>query len=389
MKKYDLIKSNLQDAFDGIERDAVNLEAVASESRRVAGVARNAGIIIEDIDRKFEKATGLNRVDVSFVFFATALQCVRQYLLTQFEKPKDDKASAKDSKKKEDDVLKKDGQGPIDREHGLYRPPKEEIILNPVPYDAIYGSREFDLGLGGKQHRFKTLGHDPLLGWVFGTANITTSTLTTFQFKSYHIKTGAIPSGAKRDKIVSNADTWKVFDYTKRRLHEEPDAIAIALFKQAMHLRSDKGSKLSLPIPVISTISPDAAQKLSEYGLNIGNLEHIGKQAAYAMLINTLIAMIHGMLYDEAQHGTRRLYEVKTRKILSYSNTIASVSNVIQCAFRVYCLNDPKAVRSLDVGGILVTIYRLVSDYRFISQVKEEFLAKQFYDVVVGSEYNF
>ena len=42
--------------------------------------------------------------------------------------------------------------------------------------------------------------------------------------------------------------------------------------------------------------------------------------------------MIHGLYYDESIYPNKNLYSVKTRKILSYSNLIASASNVIAVA---------------------------------------------------------
>ena len=40
-------------------------------------------------------------------------------------------------------------------------------------------------------HRVTAIGHDPILGLIFGTANIATATLTNNRFQSYHIGTNA------------------------------------------------------------------------------------------------------------------------------------------------------------------------------------------------------
>ena len=40
----------------------------------------------------------------------------------------------------------------------------------------------------------------------------------------------------------------------------------------------------------------------------------------------------------------------------------------------------------LDVGGLAVTIYRIVNDKKFIKQVKQEFLEKEFYNLVMGED---
>lgn len=51
------------------------------------------------------------------------------------------------------------------------------MILKGVPYDTTKSTVS---GLFiGANHRFATLGHDPILGLIFGTANIMTNTITT------------------------------------------------------------------------------------------------------------------------------------------------------------------------------------------------------------------
>jgi gas vesicle protein len=105
----------------------------------------------------------------------------------------------------------------------------------------------------------------------------------------------------------------------------------------------------------------------------------IGLQTCISVLINAIIRVLHTLCYDSATDGDAKLYEVRTRKILSYSNAIASGSNVIYVALS-------KDVGKLDIGGIAVTIYRIVSDHRFIQDIKREFLSKQWYDIVMGDD---
>ena len=90
------------------------------------------------------------------------------------------------------------------------------------------------------------------------------------------------------------------------------------------------------------------------------------------------------MFYDEALHGSWNLYSVKTRKILTYSNTIAAASNVIAVAIGslvgVVSKNPDlvkRAVNYLDVGGIIVTIKRIITDRKFITDIKKEFIEKE------------
>ena len=71
------------------------MEKITDESYRVAEVAHNAPIIIKNLDAEFESQTKLRGKDIAFLFFATALQCVRQYVLTDFKERKDNKKEAK------------------------------------------------------------------------------------------------------------------------------------------------------------------------------------------------------------------------------------------------------------------------------------------------------
>jgi hypothetical protein len=343
---------------------------IANESLRVADYAHNAKRTLDDLDSEFEKQTELTKIDITFLFFATALQCVRQYVLTGFPERLDDQTAAN----KTPGHTKERS----DRYHKWYNPSLEEIATNPVPFDAMYGSPDFGLGLSGRTHREKTLGHDPILGWIFGTANIATSTLTTNDLTSYHVKTG---TEIIRDKITNRAQTPYIFYYTKEKLLnngiEGKKVIATSLVKEAVHLKSDMNTKKSLPFPVVSVFSPELAKTLVSYGIDMANIATVGKQMSYAILINTLIGMIHYLIHDFNKGESRKLYEVRTRKILSYSNYIASASNLLYVTISAAFGNET-AFRKLDIGGFIVTLYRLISDSVFIQKIKEEFVFGNF-----------
>lgn len=105
-----------------------NVDMIIEESYRVADVAHNATFILDDLDKEFEKKTSLNGFDINFIFFATALQCIRQYMLPN-EKLRFNKAS--DADKIIDKPLRK-----ILNDTGMKRDYKD-ILLDGVPYDII------------------------------------------------------------------------------------------------------------------------------------------------------------------------------------------------------------------------------------------------------------
>ena len=392
MSKYDKLKKEVKENVAEVKKETAHFREIAQEYKRVENVYQNAHVILGDIDKQFASATKMNKVDITFLFFATALQCVRQYFLTPFRDRLTDKEAANNTKGHSKESS--------NRQHQYYNPSLQEIITNPVPFDAIYGSSKYDLGFSGNTHRAKTLGHDPILGWIFGTANIATSTMTTWDFQSYHIKTGFTKNNASRDMVSAHADTGKVFSYLfDKVLHqgaEGKEKVGASLAKEAIHLKSDISSTRSLPLPIISTISPELTSRLSEYGIDTAGIIDFGKQAVFSALINFLISMIHCLIYDEARDGSLSLYQVRTRKILSYSNLIASASNVIAVAVMEIIgvvTENPDLVKKgfkyFDIGGLLVTCYRLITDHKFIKEVKIEFIEHEWHNAVYGEEYKF
>lgn len=334
------------------------------------------GAILDDLDVQFQKRTELNPTDISIMFVAIGLQVLRQYLVTNFPKRLDDQEAANE--------VHGDEEEHSNRHHRYYNPSLEEIITNPVPFDANIGANGALTGGGKLGHRGKTLGHDPIVGLVFGTANIATSTLTTtsgkFNIESYHIVTQN-----KRDVFSKHARTDLVLTKTGDKLFKEglegKRKVGCALCKEIIHLRSDINTKNSLPLPIITSIDPLLASKLAEYGVDMCNLITIVKQYTYSSLINTIIAMFHGMFFQGGSSMDQKMYEAKTRKVLTYSNIVASSTNLMAVGI-AQANGVENALKYLDVGGLINTIYRVITDYNFINKVKEEFVFGKYKDMV-------
>ena len=107
------------------------------------------------------------------------------------------------------------------------------------------------------------------------------------------------------------------------------------------------------------------ASELASYGFDFSNAITVLKQAAFARMINCLIAMYHYSFYDGSM--PRDLYKVKTKKILCYSNVIASTINIAEVGIT-------KNFKLLDIGGIANTIFELVVSIPFMKKVKREFI---------------
>ena len=145
-----------------------------------------------------------------------------------------------------------------------------------------------------------------------------------------------------------------------------------ALFAQAQHLKSDEFTKLGLPVPLLSSINEEFASKL--YSENYDALcfardaKIVGASFVVTKLFDIIISLTHGLFRKTDED--KDLYEVRTRKILLISNSIASTSTIINTAIT-------KNLKNLDIGSLLNTITRVFSDVRFIMNIKKEFIESE------------
>ena len=223
--------------------------------------AHTAPETIEKLDEEFSRVTGLNKVDYTFLFFATALQVVRWVLQEkvaqeQPEREQHDADSIKDQEQQSQQEFEKKHAGD-EAKQGKFKDWKA-IIKDGVPYDITAGSKDaLGTGLNGKDHRLRTLGHDPYLGWVFGTANIMTDTCTTAWEGSWNIRKGA----DGRRKFDSPTTVFQIFSDSYDSTREDKIRLAAAVVKQGIHIQSDINTIQGLPIPFLSAIWPSLATR--------------------------------------------------------------------------------------------------------------------------------
>lgn len=70
-----------------------------------------------------------------------------------------------------------------------------------------------------------------------------------------------------------------------------------------------------------------------------------------------------------------------------YSNAIATGSNVLWVGGNMLAGNE-RAIKQLDIGGLIVTIKRLMNDTEYIRQIKEEFIFGDFNKMIQGKKLN-
>ena len=396
----------LLDDMDSTLKDAKkitgHMQMIADESARVAEVAANAEQILTELDEEFEKSTGLDETDVKFLFFAIALQMARWILIGKLNQAADAKIA--DNRVKHDDPgikeMERQKREKYKQKHdvdhnGKWEHNKSEshrswleIVYGGVPYDVTGEAKNFGVNMGGgNYHRMHTLGHDPILGWVFGTINILSDTITLEDFRTYKIAYQPKPKHWTEQTNIGFA-VLNAIDSIKEDIHRLPAAV----FAQGLHLASDITTKKGLPVPVLEAFSPELAGELYKSGYDtlcfIKDIAVVGSQAVVTILINMMITLIHGLYYDPNKYSSRDVYEVKTRKIIMYANVISSASNLLYVGGSM-ALGNENAIKSLDIGGLIVTIHRLMTDTKFIRQVKREFIEQGFFELIRGDEYDF
>lgn len=400
-----------------------NMQKIADESNRVADVAHHSHEILDDLDHEFESQTGLQGNDVKFLFAATGLQVARIVIMNQLTKIEPaGSGNKKESQLHEfqQNLLEKFDSGSPVKEKPYYAS-MEHIISTPsVPYDATATltakqvetmaekrNRTWDFPLDdliptenpklfkGANHRFSTMGHDPVLGLVFGTGNIMTNTITCVKsplsvaglqvpvLTTNHV---VYSSDFKDPRIATYGSTVVMLEKMFERIVDQPAVFAASLIKQIIHIGTDMYTPCGIQIPAANLVLTNTnAEKLTQY-ISTGDIVKAGTSYSLSLLINCVISTLHMLMYDSSMPVSRDVYNVRTRKIIMYSNAIASGSNAIVVGARTVASRDITALKDLDIGGLIVTVNRLTHDPEYIRSIKEEFVLGGFRKMIQGED---
>ena len=189
----------------------------------------------------------------------------------------------------------------------------------------------------------------------------------------------------KDPRIATYGSTGIMLQKMMERIQEQPEAFVASLIKQMLHIGTDLYTPCGIQIPGANLILSNAqVEKLTEY-ISTGDLLKIGVSGKLAELINLLIGTLHTMMYDPAMVESRELHSVKTRKIIMYSNAIATGSNVLWVGGNLI-FGNKMAVRQMDIGGLMVVLKRFSEDKEYIRQIKEEFVLGSFDKMIQGEK---
>lgn len=306
--------------------DGVRVESLFTEEE-----LRANSLAIKELQREYDDIHRLDRYDVAIAASAGLLAAAVDILLVGIPK-------------KTPDGLKAGPLSDYIRDHFDKAFPPEEMErlanskVSKVPFDA-QDNRHTAIhveGLCTYYHRLLSLGHDPLLGFVFGVADILNGTMTTID------KNG--------DFVVQVVE-----GYADRR---EGDLFA-AVAKQIAHLKSDMTTSMGLPAPLMGLFDLLQVGSIGEYeqaiaeivqGMYYGGYDfiHFCSMSVSAMLVEVVVRVGYAlkrmhegaMLKDSIPITTDRERMPKLATMLFMANSAAAAINAGKVAFT----KDPMAI---------------------------------------------
>lgn len=386
LEKFEKLKFRTEQAFDEWENAVEKRYILEGKINKINNTIRSADFIADELHREFICKTGLDGREMEFVFLGTALQCIRHFLLTQFVERVDHKAAEQNAQKQKNYLssIEVGNQNQISR---YYYASKRDIICKPgVPYDVIADKTAIPAKLSGLNHRNKTWGHDPVWGYIFGTANILTNTITYSEasgnslinfgtMKTKHVGTTPNKVGKHMMAMLQMADTGEMFKHTLQRFQDEPSAVGIALVKQYAHIKSDEYSKRGLPLPG-TNLFPNLSQTMSELGLDYANTCTGSRQIVLSSFTNYIISVLY-LLYSK-KYGEQSPPNIKKVKL----NRIITLSNILEQLIVSTYVVATGDCHKLDIGGSVVLIQKITTSVKFQTEVEKQFVEKRLYDML-------
>ena len=393
MSTIDELLARKNATVKALDNTISSLDDKQKEVKRLHSVAINTTNILNDLDEEFSKRTSLNRQDIAFLFAATALQCIRIYVINTLTKV--EPAGAGNEKedllhKLQDRLLGKLNDGVPTAPDAYYAPLMQICTARGVPYDATRFKGINHGFFKEANHRFATFGHDPIIGLILGTSNILTNTITCRTKVplpipiTCHVEYDANLKNPCIGDICSTIETLKA---ASSRLDNDATSIVAALIKQVIHIGTDLYTPCGIQIPGANLILDNKyTEELTKY-ISAGDIIKFGMSYQIYNLINILISSVHMLTCPSTNHREKELYHVKTMKILEYSNIIATGSDVIIHAVQAY-FGKAKALKEIDFAGLIGTIIMLFKDETIKRKIKGEFILGEYERIVVGDSYN-
>lgn len=320
------------------------------------------------LNRDFKQIYHMDRVDYAISILAGLVGSAVDILLVGIPK-------------KTPDGLKAGPLSDFVRDYFDKKYPEEEMQklanskISKVPFDAQDNrhTRIYVEGLSAYYHRLLQLGHDPVLGFIFGVSDILNGTMTTID---------------KNGKVVCQV----MENYADRR---ESD-IFLALTKQIIHFKSDITTSMGLPAPFMSLLNLLQFGKIGDYDQTIAEIVqgmyyegydfiHFCSMSVPVMLIEVITRMGYALKRINEGHSVKDSIPVSLKRethpklatMLFISHSLATAAN----AGKVYFSKNPMSINYPQWLAFAKYVY---SQMKWVLLEKPEMRA----DYVSGNIYN-
>lgn len=393
MSTADELLARKNATIKALDNTISSLDDIQKETKRLHSIAINTTNILTDLDEEFSKRTSLGWQDIKFLFAATALQCIRIYVINTLTKVQP--AGAGNVKenflhKIQDKLLGTLNDGVPLTPAPYYAPLMQICTARGVPYDATRFKGVNHGFFKEANHRFATFGHDPIVGLIVGTSNILTNTITCRSKGplpvpiTCHVEYDMDLKNPCIGDVCSTIEALKAAAY---RIDNDAVSIVAALIKQIIHIGTDLYTPCGIQIPGANLILDNRyTEELTKY-VSADDFIKIGVSYQIFNLINMFISSLHMLTCRSTNHREKELHHVKTMKILEYSNIIATGSNVIINAVRAY-FGNVKALKDIDFAGLIGTIMMLIRNDEIKRKIKREFIFGEYERMVIGDSYD-
>lgn len=321
---------------------------------------------VKRINDDFARRTGLTKRDLSFLSAATSIQTARWVMMPKIvnQMGKSGKVLAALSPS----AMAMLEQKPDTKDIALIDEANQEFIEDVEAEEITEGNAQSakskswqDILEQKDSMPVKTFNNDAM-NWIFGIVNKITGTRTGSNFSSVDAITG--------EKVK----THKVLAEAMRSIKEDPMRLTAAVYAQYAQDRAARGETTDVLAPAMEALQPammsDLYQSQIQQLATMQNLTLIGQQAAFPLVVNMAVALLHGFMYNPDLDGPREFYDARTRKILLLSNMMASGTNMAFSA-------ATEKWMKLDLGGLLVTGTRAIQDMAYLTNLEDYFLQQQ------------
>lgn len=226
-----------------------------------------------------------------------------------------------------------------------------------VPYDTLRGSEPI-LGMSGRTHRFQTLGHDPVLGFVFGVLDILRGTVTGFSYdklRSFHV---GICMDSPSGQVSSN--------------------MVEAFLTQLGHLLSDVATPAGLPAPLMTILQSfnhgsfgkdgktlaEVARRMYTQGYDLRHFLGTGVSAGVSH------AVLHGLLGLRAVcegSACPACHPLKERRMFLAAHSLAALGNAGKVALHQ---GNPLAVNQAEWMAVFTLLGPSLRDFVFHDELE-------------------